>query len=246
MQTHTLTKEDYRSRAAALEIKLSHIRQSLERFSRVRVIASQVRCALECSGGCVGWGAHARLCDTRCTRGDPEARSHACARSSESSDRTAKDKGWATSGSSGRFVGTSSDDPTASSTADELRRGPICDLDEDERSESRPSLRGGDLVPHSGGTWSAPGCWDLTADALKQRHELRNLKTLGLRSGEGRWTVTEAIEPSVPRPHSSRTRHGPLQRSRDEYSYADPLLAGDEKTSSVGHAGSRKRARLSS
>lgn len=65
---------------------------------------------------------------------------------------------------------------------------------------------------------------DLTADALKRDTELKDIKPFVADSGEGRWTVTEAIDLSVPAPvitHSLMARF----RSRDEYSYADRLLA---------------------
>jgi 6-phosphogluconate dehydrogenase len=65
---------------------------------------------------------------------------------------------------------------------------------------------------------------DLTADALKHDSTLKDIKPYVSDSGEGRWTVTEAIDLSVPAPiitHSLMARF----RSRDEYSYADRLLA---------------------
>ena len=65
---------------------------------------------------------------------------------------------------------------------------------------------------------------DLTADALKVDTELKDIKPFVADSGEGRWTVTEAIDLSVPAPiitHSLMARF----RSRDEYSYADRLLS---------------------
>jgi 6-phosphogluconate dehydrogenase len=65
---------------------------------------------------------------------------------------------------------------------------------------------------------------DLTADALKRDTKLADIKPWVSDSGEGRWTVTEAIDLSVPAPiitHSLMARF----RSRDEYSYADRLLA---------------------
>ncbi len=65
---------------------------------------------------------------------------------------------------------------------------------------------------------------DLTAAALKEDTTLADIKPFVADSGEGRWTVAEAIDLSVPAPvitHSLMARF----RSRDEYSYADRLLA---------------------
>ncbi len=65
---------------------------------------------------------------------------------------------------------------------------------------------------------------DLTAAALKQDTTLSDIKPFVSDSGEGRWTVGEAIDLSVPAPvitHSLMARF----RSRDEFSYADRLLA---------------------
>jgi len=65
---------------------------------------------------------------------------------------------------------------------------------------------------------------DLTAAALKDDVALTGIKPFVADSGEGRWTVAEAIDLSVPAPvitHSLMARF----RSRDEFSYADRLLA---------------------
>jgi 6-phosphogluconate dehydrogenase len=65
---------------------------------------------------------------------------------------------------------------------------------------------------------------DLTAEALGHDQDLRDIAPYVSDSGEGRWTVAEAIELDVPAPvitHSLITR----LRSRDGESYADRLLA---------------------
>lgn len=65
---------------------------------------------------------------------------------------------------------------------------------------------------------------DLTAAALSEDPDLSDIAPFVSDSGEGRWTVAEAIELDVPAPvitHSLITR----LRSRDEESYPDRLLA---------------------
>ncbi|MFH1569915.1 MAG: phosphogluconate dehydrogenase (NAD(+)-dependent, decarboxylating) [Gemmatimonadota bacterium] len=65
---------------------------------------------------------------------------------------------------------------------------------------------------------------DLTASALEQDQDLADIAPYVSDSGEGRWTVAEAIELDVPAPvitHSLITR----LRSRDAESYPDRLLA---------------------
>jgi 6-phosphogluconate dehydrogenase len=65
---------------------------------------------------------------------------------------------------------------------------------------------------------------DLTAEALGHDQDLKDIAPYVSDSGEGRWTVAEAIELDVPAPvitHSLITR----LRSRDGESYADRLLA---------------------
>lgn len=65
---------------------------------------------------------------------------------------------------------------------------------------------------------------DLTAEALQENQSLEGIAPFVPDSGEGRWTVFEAIDLDVPAPvitHSLMTRF----RSRDEYSYADRLLS---------------------
>lgn len=65
---------------------------------------------------------------------------------------------------------------------------------------------------------------DLTATALRADPELRNVIPHVADSGEGRWTVFEAIELGSPAPVISLSLLQRLQ-SRDEYAYADRLLA---------------------
>lgn len=65
---------------------------------------------------------------------------------------------------------------------------------------------------------------DLTAEALQENQSLDGIAPFVPDSGEGRWTVFEAIDLDVPAPvitHSLMTRF----RSRDSYSYADRLLS---------------------
>jgi 6-phosphogluconate dehydrogenase len=65
---------------------------------------------------------------------------------------------------------------------------------------------------------------DLIADALKNDQQLDDIAPYVFDSGEGRWTVFEAIDLDVPAPVMT---HALIQRirSRDEESYADRLLA---------------------
>lgn len=65
---------------------------------------------------------------------------------------------------------------------------------------------------------------DLTAAALRQDPELANVIPRVADSGEGRWTVFEAIELDSPAPVITLALLERL-RSRDEYAYADRLLA---------------------
>jgi 6-phosphogluconate dehydrogenase len=65
---------------------------------------------------------------------------------------------------------------------------------------------------------------DLTADALCENPTMDGIAPYVPDSGEGRWTVFEAIDLDVPAPvitHSLMARF----RSRDNYSYADRLLS---------------------
>jgi 6-phosphogluconate dehydrogenase len=66
---------------------------------------------------------------------------------------------------------------------------------------------------------------DLTAALLEEDPELGDLAPYVADSGEGRWTVAEAIELDVPAPVMTLALIQRL-RSRDPDSYADRLLAG--------------------
>ena len=65
---------------------------------------------------------------------------------------------------------------------------------------------------------------DLTAEALKEDQDLQAIAPFVSDSGEGRWTVAEAIELDVPAPVIT---HPPIARlrSRDEMGYADRMLS---------------------
>ncbi len=65
---------------------------------------------------------------------------------------------------------------------------------------------------------------DLTAAALKDNQDLADVVPQVADSGEGRWTVAEAIELDSPAPVITLALLQRL-RSRDTYSYADRLLA---------------------
>ena len=65
---------------------------------------------------------------------------------------------------------------------------------------------------------------DLTARALEEDPELKGIAPYVSDSGEGRWTVAEAIDLDVPAPVISLSLIARL-RSRDAESYADKLLA---------------------
>ena len=65
---------------------------------------------------------------------------------------------------------------------------------------------------------------DLTAEALREARDLSAIAPYVSDSGEGRWTVAEAIELDVPAPVITHSLIARL-RSRDEESYADRLLA---------------------
>ena len=65
---------------------------------------------------------------------------------------------------------------------------------------------------------------DLTAAALKEDQELEAIAPYVSDSGEGRWTVAEAIELDVPAPVITHSLISRL-RSRDEESYADRMLS---------------------
>ena len=65
---------------------------------------------------------------------------------------------------------------------------------------------------------------DLTAAALRQNPQMQGIAPYVADSGEGRWTVAEAIALDVPAPVITLSLIQRL-RSRDEESYADRLLA---------------------
>ena len=65
---------------------------------------------------------------------------------------------------------------------------------------------------------------DLTADALRKNPAMDGISPWVADSGEGRWTVQEAIDLDVPAPVIALSLISRL-RSRDDDSYADKLLA---------------------
>jgi len=65
---------------------------------------------------------------------------------------------------------------------------------------------------------------DLTADALKDNPSLEGIAPYVVDSGEGRWTVAEAIELDVAAPVITLSLLERL-RSREKDSFADKLLA---------------------
>ncbi len=65
---------------------------------------------------------------------------------------------------------------------------------------------------------------DLTAIALKENPEMTGIAPWVVDSGEGRWTVAEAVDLDVPAPVITLSLIGRL-RSRDPESYSDKLLA---------------------
>jgi 6-phosphogluconate dehydrogenase len=65
---------------------------------------------------------------------------------------------------------------------------------------------------------------DLTADALGKNPGLTGIQPYVDDSGEGRWTVAEAIERNVPAPVITLSLLERL-RSRDKESFSDKLLA---------------------
>ncbi len=65
---------------------------------------------------------------------------------------------------------------------------------------------------------------DLTADALKKNPDMTGIAPYVADSGEGRWTVDEAIELNVPAPVITQSLIERL-RSRDRDSFTDKLLA---------------------
>ncbi|MGH8145349.1 MAG: phosphogluconate dehydrogenase (NAD(+)-dependent, decarboxylating) [Rhodanobacteraceae bacterium] len=65
---------------------------------------------------------------------------------------------------------------------------------------------------------------DLTADALKRDPEMKDIAPYVVDSGEGRWTVAEAIDLDVPAPIITASLIERL-RSRDADSFSDKLLS---------------------
>jgi len=65
---------------------------------------------------------------------------------------------------------------------------------------------------------------DLTADALKKDQDLKDIAPYVVDSGEGRWTVAEAIDLDVPAPVITASLIERL-RSRDSDSFTDKLLS---------------------
>ena len=65
---------------------------------------------------------------------------------------------------------------------------------------------------------------DLTADALQKNPDMKGIAPYVVDSGEGRWTVDEAIALNVPAPVITQSLIERL-RSRDDDSFSDKLLA---------------------
>jgi 6-phosphogluconate dehydrogenase len=65
---------------------------------------------------------------------------------------------------------------------------------------------------------------DLTADALEKNPGMDGIAPYVVDSGEGRWTVAEAIDLDVPAPIITASLIERL-RSRDSDSYTDKLLS---------------------
>jgi 6-phosphogluconate dehydrogenase len=81
---------------------------------------------------------------------------------------------------------------------------------------------------------------DLTARALAENPSMEGIAPWVSDSGEGRWTVAEAIDLDVPAPVISLALIQRL-RSRDDESYADRLLAA-MRNQFGGHAIKREPA----
>ena len=75
---------------------------------------------------------------------------------------------------------------------------------------------------------------DLTADALGRNPEMKDIAPYVVDSGEGRWTVAEAIELDVPAPIITASLIERL-RSRDDDSFSDKLLS-EMRNEFGGHA----------
>ena len=79
---------------------------------------------------------------------------------------------------------------------------------------------------------------DLTADALEKNPTMKGIAPYVADSGEGRWTVAEAIDRDVPAPVITLALLERL-RSRDKDSFSDKLLAV-MRNEFGGHAVERK------
>jgi 6-phosphogluconate dehydrogenase len=75
---------------------------------------------------------------------------------------------------------------------------------------------------------------DLTADALGRNPEMKDIAPYVVDSGEGRWTVAEAIDLDVPAPIITASLIERL-RSRDSDSFSDKLLS-EMRNEFGGHA----------
>jgi 6-phosphogluconate dehydrogenase len=82
---------------------------------------------------------------------------------------------------------------------------------------------------------------DLTARALADDQELEAIKPWVPDSGEGRWTVFEAVDPDIPAPVITLALQRRL-RSREEDPFADKLLAA-MRNQFGGHALNREEDR---
>jgi 6-phosphogluconate dehydrogenase len=65
---------------------------------------------------------------------------------------------------------------------------------------------------------------DLTAEALREDHQLSEIQAFVEDSGEGRWTVEESIELSIPTPVISASLQARF-RSRQDQPFGAKLLA---------------------
>jgi 6-phosphogluconate dehydrogenase, C-terminal domain len=90
-------------------------------------------------------------------------------------------------------------DATASTRAPTLRWAP-CSLVSSDWAGWAPTCATGCGPLASKSSGSAPGCWKLLVAALDQDPELVQLRGWVQDSGEGRWTVEEAINHAVPAP----------------------------------------------
>jgi 6-phosphogluconate dehydrogenase len=82
---------------------------------------------------------------------------------------------------------------------------------------------------------------DLTARALEEDQDLKDIRAWVSDSGEGRWTVFEAVDLDVPAPVITLALQRRL-RSREEDPFADKLLAA-LRNQFGGHAVKREEDR---